>query len=110
MVIMSDVAKLANVSMQTVSRVINDKDQVSSKTKAAVRAAIEELGYRPNTIARALASRRSGRIGLISTGVAARILSKRMLAFNEAAPASGYQVSIVSIDDADYQGLLDAFD
>ena len=110
MVIMSDVAKLANVSMQTVSRVINDKDQVSVKTRAAVLAAIEQLGYRPNTIARALASRRSKSIGLISTGIAARSLSKRMLAFNEAARASGYQVSIVSIDDADYQGLLDAFD
>jgi DNA-binding LacI/PurR family transcriptional regulator len=110
MVIMSDVAKLANVSMQTVSRVINGKDQVSSKTKAAVDAAIEQLGYRPNTIARALASRRSGRIGLINTGVAARSLSKRMLSFNEAARESGYQVSIVSIDDADYKGLLDAFD
>ena len=110
MVIMSDVAKLANVSMQTVSRVVNGKDQVSSKTKAAVEAAIEQLGYRPNTIARALASRRSKSIGLISTGIAARSLSKRMLAFNEAARASGYQVSIVSIDDADYEGLLDAVD
>ena len=109
-VIMSDVARLANVSMQTVSRVVNGKDQVSTKTKAAVLAAIDELGYRPNTIARALASRKSKSIGLISTGIAARSLSKRLLAFNEAARASGYQVSIVSIDDADHQGLLDAFD
>jgi DNA-binding LacI/PurR family transcriptional regulator len=110
MVIMSDVAKLANVSMQTVSRVVNGKDQVSSKTKAAVEAAIEQLGYRPNSIARALATRKSHRIGLISTGIAARSLSKRMLAFNEAARSSGYDVSIVNIDDADYEGLVDAFD
>lgn len=110
MVNMSDVAKLAGVSMQTVSRVINNKDQVSEDTHAAVRAAIEQLGYRPNPTARALASRRSRTIGVVSTGIAAHSLSKRLLAFNEAARAAGYQVSIFNFDDVKSDEVAQAVD
>ena len=56
---MFEVAKLAGVSHQTVSRVINDSPDVSDATRARVQAAIDELGYRPSNSARALASRRS---------------------------------------------------
>ena len=62
---MFEVAKLAGVSHQTVSRVINDSPDVSDATRARVQAAIDELGYRPSNSARALASRRSRTIGLI---------------------------------------------
>ncbi|MCU1412974.1 MAG: LacI family DNA-binding transcriptional regulator [Microbacteriaceae bacterium] len=107
---MSDVARLANVSMQTVSRVINNKDQVSDETRAVVVKAIRELGYRPNASAQALASRKSKVIGLISTGVAAHSVSKRLLAFNEAARTSGYEVTIVSIEDGHRDELASAFE
>lgn len=63
---MFEVAKLAGVSHQTVSRVINDSPDVSDATRARVQAAIDQLGYRPSNSARALASRRSRTIGLIA--------------------------------------------
>ena len=52
--IMSDVGRLAGVSHQTVSRVINGSRHVSPQTRERVLAAMHELGYRPNSIARAL--------------------------------------------------------
>ena len=51
---MTDVARLAGVSHQTVSRVLNDHPNVREQTRLRVRAAIKELGYRPNRAARAL--------------------------------------------------------
>ena len=50
-----DVARLAGVSHQTVSRVINGSEDVLPETRATVEAAIEQLGYRPNAIARSMA-------------------------------------------------------
>ncbi len=62
---MRDVAKRAGVSHQTVSRVINDSPNIRSDTRDRVLMAIDELGYRPNGLARALAHGRSRRIGLL---------------------------------------------
>lgn len=62
---MADVAALAGVSHQTVSRVVNGSDAVRGDTRDRVLAAIEELGYRRNKSARALVMRRSGRLGLL---------------------------------------------
>lgn len=65
---MFEVAKLAGVSHQTVSRVINNSPDVSPSTRAKVQRAIEQLDYRPSNSARALASHRSRTIGLIAGG------------------------------------------
>ena len=65
---MFEVAKLAGVSHQTVSRVINHSPDVSDATREKVQKAIDELGYRPSNSARALASHRSRTIGLIAGG------------------------------------------
>lgn len=66
MVTRADVARLAGVSTAVVSYVVNDGPRpVSESARARVLAAIEELGYRPNHIARALTARRSNTIGLI---------------------------------------------
>ncbi len=59
------VAKLAGVSMKTVSRVVNREPNVRESTKAKVDAAISKLNYRPNQAARSLASQRAHLIGLI---------------------------------------------
>jgi len=60
-----DVARKADVSLATVSRVLNNPSRVKEKTRTRVLEVIKELGYRPNAIARGLASRRSTNIGLI---------------------------------------------
>ena len=61
----SDVAKLANVSFMTVSRVINGKENVKEETRQKVLKAIEQLGYYPNAAARALNNNKSDGIGII---------------------------------------------
>jgi LacI family transcriptional regulator len=60
-----DVAKLAQVSFMTVSRVINGSPRVRPETRARVLKAIEELSYSPNEAARALSSKRSHNIGIV---------------------------------------------
>ena len=60
-----EVSKLAGVSLATVSRVINKNPQVSDKTRDKVLQAMEQLDYRPNSIAQSLASNRSNSIGII---------------------------------------------
>ncbi|KAA9029947.1 LacI family DNA-binding transcriptional regulator [Niallia endozanthoxylica] len=60
-----DVAKAANVTPSTVSRVIADNPRISNKTKRKVRQVMEELGYQPNYKARNLASRTTQTIGLV---------------------------------------------
>lgn len=60
-----EVSKLAGVSLATVSRVMNDSDKVTSKTRLKVESAIKQLGYRPNSFAQSLASNRSNSVGVL---------------------------------------------
>ena len=60
-----EVSKLAGVSLATVSRVLNNSGKVTPKTREKVQAAIAELGYRPNSMAQSLASRRSNSVGIL---------------------------------------------
>ena len=62
-----DVAAAAGVSVSTVSRVLNDKDDVAPETSARVRHVIQEMGYASSLAARSMRSRRTNVIGLIST-------------------------------------------
>jgi LacI family transcriptional regulator len=64
-----DVADLAQVSSQTVSRVINNRPDVADETRQRVRQAIEELNYQPNAIARSLIQQRSLTLGVITAGL-----------------------------------------
>ncbi|GAB3039067.1 LacI family DNA-binding transcriptional regulator [Parafrigoribacterium mesophilum] len=110
MATITDVAKLAGVSHQTVSRVLNEEGTVRASTRARVEDAIQRLGYRPSAAARALATRKTGTIGLISTGSALYGPSSIMLGFNEAARQAGYQVSIASMAIAERSAMLAAVD
>jgi LacI family transcriptional regulator len=65
-----DVARAAGVSAQTVSRVLNNKGEVSQRTREAVLAAIRQLGYRPDGVARSLVTRRTRTIGLVVPDIA----------------------------------------
>ena len=65
MVTIYEVAELAGVSLATVSRVMNNSDKVTAKTRKKVEAAMKELGYRPSKTARALQSGRYNSIGFL---------------------------------------------
>ena len=60
-----EVSELAGVSLATVSRVINDSGKVSEKTRQKVLTAMQQLDYRPNSIAQSLASNRSNCVGVL---------------------------------------------
>lgn len=61
---MADVARVAGVSQQTVSRVVNDMPNVSDKTRERVKAAMDELGFRPSYAGRSLRGGRYRSVGL----------------------------------------------
>jgi DNA-binding LacI/PurR family transcriptional regulator len=105
-----DVASLAGVSHQTVSRVLNNENTVRPQTRAKVEDAIRELRYRPSSVARALATRKTGTLGLVSTGNPLYGPASIALAFNGAARESGYQVVTASMADADRDEILQAVD
>ncbi|MCD5324332.1 MULTISPECIES: LacI family DNA-binding transcriptional regulator [Pontibacillus] len=73
-----DVARLANVSIATVSRVLNDQPGYSEKTKQKVLKIIEELGYQPNAVARGLVNQKTGTIGVLFPSVSG-LLSAEIL-------------------------------
>ena len=68
-VTLQDVARLAGVSTKTVSRVVNNQGEISAATRERVQAAIEQLGYRPNILARSLVNRRSNTLAVVAWGI-----------------------------------------
>ena len=108
--VMADVARLAGVSHQTVSRVINGSPSIRPETKARVEQAISELGYRPNTAARALVTRRSRIIGIVGTNDALYGPSSIQRSVEEAARAAGYFSSMVPLADLTREALRDSLD
>jgi DNA-binding LacI/PurR family transcriptional regulator len=107
---MTDVAKAASVSHQTVSRVLSGHPNVRPATRDRVLAAIEELGYRPNLAARALASGRSTALGLVTLNTTLFGPVATLYAVEEAARAAGYSMSISSVRSIDRHSLSDAVD
>ena len=105
---MADVARLAGVSHQTVSRVINGHPSLRPATRERVEEAIRQLGYRPNTVARALVTRRSGTIGVIGTKGGFWGPSTVHRTIQAAARESGYFVSSVNLPDVTREDLAAA--
>ena len=75
-VTIKDVAKLAEVSISTVSRVINNSKPVSPEARRRVLHAIETLGYEPNEIARSLVTKKSNLIGVIVDDIGSAYVSQ----------------------------------
>ncbi|WP_199440346.1 LacI family DNA-binding transcriptional regulator [Umezawaea beigongshangensis] len=98
---MTDVARLAGVSHQTVSRVLNDHPNVREQTRLRVRAAIAELGYRPNRAARALVTGRSQLLGVVAQNSALYGPASLLAAFEGAAAEAGFAVSVGSVGSLD---------
>ena len=108
--VMDDVAKLAGVSKQTVSRVLNDNPAVRAETREAVLAAMRTLGYRPSRSARSLASGRTRMLGVISFDAARYGPASTLTAINTAAQEAGYLLSSIALDTADKDTVLQAAD
>jgi len=104
----ADVASVARVSHQTVSRVLNDHPGVGELTRARVLAAIDQLGYRPNTAARALASGRSKTLGVVAMDTSLYGPVSTLYGFQLAAQQQGYFVSVVAVHSVDRQSVRDA--
>lgn len=96
---MLDVARLAGVSTQTVSRVSNGVDAVKSETRERVIAAMTELGYRPNSAARALKSGRFLRIGVLMHGLGSFGSTRILEAIDAEAARHGYSIELISLND-----------
>ncbi|WP_211249249.1 LacI family DNA-binding transcriptional regulator [Nocardioides aequoreus] len=106
--VMADVARLAGVSLQTVSRVVNGAPHLRPATRAKVEEAIAQLGYRPNPAARSLVTRRSGTIGLIATKSEFYGPSTIHRAVQGAARDAGYFVSAVDLAEVTRGSLAEA--
>ena len=105
---MMDVARLAGVSHQTVSRVLNEHKNVSEQTRLKVRAAIAELGYRPDRAARALVTGTSQVIGVVAQNSSLFGPASMLTAFEEAAQAVGFAVNVSSVRSLDQRSITEA--
>ncbi|TFV64889.1 UNVERIFIED_ORG: LacI family transcriptional regulator [Bacillus sp. AZ43] len=107
---MSDVAALAGVSHQTVSRVVNGHPNVAPHTRERVERAIAQLGYRPNIAARALVTGSTRTIGLVTVKINQYGPAQTMLGLEQAARAAGYSLSVSILDEATAAAMREAVD
>ena len=105
-----DVARLAGVSHQTVSRVLNDLPNVRPATRARVEQAIAQLRYSPSPAARALVTRRTRTIGRGTPGSIEFGPTSIATSFNFAARAARYNVDAVSSPEADVAAVRAAIE
>ncbi|WP_328996227.1 LacI family DNA-binding transcriptional regulator [Kribbella sp. NBC_01245] len=106
---MADVARLAGVSGQTVSRVANDRSNVDAATRDRVLAAMRKVGYRPNSAARALRSGQSRSIGVIVFELSSIGTTRTLDAIAAAATIRGYAVNLLPVLDATQGAVSNAF-
>lgn len=114
-----DVARVANVSRQTVSNVLNSPEIVKPGTRERVESAIAELGYRPHASARRLRTRQSSTIGIrldpVVNGISGSILDRYLHALTEQAAQRGMRIMLFTATDPvdeieQYRNLRDGAD
>jgi DNA-binding LacI/PurR family transcriptional regulator len=105
-----DVARLAGVSYQTVSRVLNDHPSIRESTRERVEGVIAEIGYRPNPAARALVTSRSRTIGVLTSQSSQYGPATSIAAIEIAARDAGYRSSVTSIATTDATSIRAALD
>ncbi|MFE4467735.1 LacI family DNA-binding transcriptional regulator [Leifsonia sp. NPDC056824] len=105
-----DVARIAGVSRQTVSRVLNGERYIKPSTEEHVRKVIEELAWRPNSAARALATSRFKAIGLLVSARSHYGPFSAAAAVDEAARARGYAIVSATLAHEDEASLTEALD
>jgi DNA-binding LacI/PurR family transcriptional regulator len=106
--IMADVARIAGVSHQTVSRVLNDHPNVRPATRDRVLTAIRELGYRRNAAARTLVTRRTQTLGVIGFNTTLYGPASMLYGIEQAAKQHDYFVTVAALAALDRRSVLDA--
>ena len=91
-----DVARLAGVSISTVSRVINNSKPVSAEIRQKVMKVIEEINYKPNEIARSLVTKKSSLIGIIVTDIGNSYVAEMVRGIEEIAKMYNYDIILCS--------------
>jgi DNA-binding LacI/PurR family transcriptional regulator len=105
---MHDVAARAGVTQKTVSRVVNNERHVAAATRDRVLAAIKELGFRPNAAARALVTRHSRRLGMVTVSSALYGPASILDGVEHAARSAGYALSVVRTSENTAEELQNA--
>ena len=111
-VTLHDVARSAGVSTKTVSRVVNNQGEISEATRQRVQVAIEQLGYRPNILARSLVNQRSDTLAVVASGLEYYGPSHTLVGIEQQAYELGYSVLLSLLprpDDTNVNPVLDAF-
>ncbi len=103
------VALGAGVSTQTVSRVINQRPDVSPETRQRVQEVIEELGFRPSALARSLIRQRSYTLGVVTAGLKYIGPSRTLNGITTAAEAAGYALLLKELPRFDANNIVPIF-
>ena len=101
-----DVAGAAKVSLATVSRVMNNPEKVNPETRERVLKVIKELGYKPNAIARGLASRKSTTIGVILSDITRASVSQLLGGIIDVAKKYDYSMKLFSSSNIQLEDLM----
>lgn len=103
-----EVAHAAGVSLATVSRVINNRGNVTAKTKARVEAAIQRLGYQPSALAQSLATSRTTNLAILLPSPNYIYISNMLAGMIDVSKIYGYKTNIFTCDDdADAEKVID---
>ena len=109
-VTIKDVAQAAGVSTQTVSRVMNKFSYVSRETRQRVEAVVEQLGYRPSTLARSLIQQRSYTLGVVTYGLKYIGPSRTLNGIADKADELGYMLLMKELNNFDANRIDDVID
>ncbi len=109
-VTIKDVALAAGVSTQTVSRVINKVSYVSERTRNRVQTVVEEMGYRPSTLARSLIQQRSYTLGIVTYGLKYIGPSRTLNGIADRADQLGYMLLMKEIDNFESERIDEVLD
>jgi LacI family transcriptional regulator len=94
-----DVAAAAGVSVATASRALGNYGRVSDETRERVRSATQRIGYRPNSVARSMITRRTNTIGVICADISSPYFAGVVRGITDAATQAGFSVLLINTDE-----------
>jgi LacI family transcriptional regulator len=105
-----EIARMCGVSMQTVSRVINNRPDVSPATRQSIEAAIAAVGFQPSAVARSLVQRRSQTLGVIATGLELFGVAQTLNGITAESQRADYALLLKELANEDPGGVTAAID